>query len=344
MAEEQSVEEPSQGGKLVDEGIRHYEAGQVGRAIECFTQAQRLYQRTNEVQGIADCLGNLANCYYRLGQIQQAIDYGEDALTLRRGIGDWPGVGLNLSNLGCCYMVLGQTAKAAQLFEQALGLAGEWEDQRGRARRLNNLGNVYGALGQTQRAIECYEQALGLQRALSDRPGESVHLTNLAGVLVDDGRCAEAIVPAQASVEICEAYHLPASYSNIALALAHLGTGNLERARLAAEGRAQLRRTDEQPYGPDGAGPGGAAAGRPGGGAEACTAAIAHANVLLERDAQNVDALDAKMLALCALAICRGGQPSGSTEAAEALAAYRAARALNQDAGVVSRLLQLWAY
>jgi hypothetical protein len=33
MAEEQPAEELSEGGKLVDEGIRHYEAGQVGRAI-----------------------------------------------------------------------------------------------------------------------------------------------------------------------------------------------------------------------------------------------------------------------------------------------------------------------
>jgi tetratricopeptide (TPR) repeat protein len=341
MAEGQQVAEPSEGGKLVDEGIRHYEAGQVGRAIECFTQAQRLYQRTNEVQGIADCLGNLANCYYRLGQIRQAIDYGEDALTLRRGIGDWPGVGLNLSNLGCCYMVLGQTAKAAELFEQALGLAGEWEDERGRARRLNNLGNVYGALGQTQRAIECYEQALALQRALGDRPGESVHLTNLAGVLVDDGRCAEAIAPAQASVEICQAYHLPASYSNIALALAYLGTGNLAGARLAAEA---ARSYDEPTNNHTALMVLGLVALQQGDRAaaqEACTASIAHSNVLLERDAQNVDALDAKMLSLCALAICKGRQSSGSTEAAEALTAYRAARALNQDAGVVSRLLRL---
>jgi tetratricopeptide (TPR) repeat protein len=340
MADTESTE-PPEGAKLVDQGIRHYEAGRVARAIDCFTQAQRLYQRQNEVLGTADCLSNLANCYYRLGQIQQAIDYGEDALTLRRGLGDWQGVGLNLSNLGCCYMVLGQTARAAEFFEEALGLAGEWEDQPGRARRLNNLGNVYGALGQTQRAIECYEEALTLQRALGDRPGEAVHLTNLSGILVDADRCAEAVAPAQASVAICEAYHLPASYSNLALALAHLCTGDLPAARQAAEA---ARQSDEPTNNHTALAvlalvswlQGDRAAAH-----EAGAAAVAQAQVMLERDAENVDALDAKMLALCTLALGRSGPASPSPEVAEALVAYRAARALNQDAGVVGRVARL---
>ena len=134
MAESQ-VPEVSEAAELVDEGIHAYEAGRIAVAMGRFEQALRLYQRANEVTGIADCLGNLGNCFYRLGQIRQAIDYGEDALTLRRGLGDWQGVGLTLSNLGCYYMVLGQTPRAAEYFEQALGLAGEWEDRRGRAMR-----------------------------------------------------------------------------------------------------------------------------------------------------------------------------------------------------------------
>jgi len=334
MAETEASELP-EGARLVDEGIRYYDAGQIAKAIDCFNRAQRLYQRENQVQGIADCLSNMANCHYRLGEIRQAVDSGEDALELRRELGDWRGVGASLSNLGCYYMVLGQTARAAELFEQALGLAGEWEDQPGRARRLNNLGNVYSALGQNQRAIECYEEALKLQRALGNRPGESVHLTNLANALVDDDRPAEAVAPAQASVDICAAHHLPASHSNIALALAHLYAGNLARARQAAEA---ARQTDEPTNNHTALAVLGLVALRQEDQAaaeEASTAAIGCADAMLKRDAENVDALDAKTLALCILAICRGA--SGSAEAAEAAATYEAARALNRDAGVVGR-------
>lgn len=350
MAETDEDELP-EGAKLVDEGIRHYEAGQVTQAIDCFNQAQRLYQRDNNVTGIADCLGNLGNCFYRLGQIQQAIDYGEDLLTLRRGLGDWQGVGLNLSNLGCYYMVLGQTPRAAEYFEQALGLAGEWEDRRGRALRLNNLGNVYSVLGQLPRALEYYKEALALQRALGDRPGEAVHLTNLANALVDDGRAAEAIAPARESVEICRAHHLPASHSHIALALACLYSGDLTSARAAAEG---ARQYDEPNNNHTALTVLGVVALRQGDrpAAHAAFAAAREQALMMQaRDAHNVDALDALGLASCGLTLTlraslpadREPDSSAKLYAAEAVTAFRAARAVNRDAGLVQRLLRLLA-
>lgn len=335
--------------ELVDEGIHAYEAGRIVAAIGRFEQALRLYQRVNQVTGMADCLGNLGNCYYRLGQIRQAIEYGEDALTLRRGLGDWQGVGLNLSNLGCYYMVLGQTPRAAEYFEQALGLAGEWEDRRGRAMRLNNLGNVYSALGELPRALEYYQEALAVQRALGDRPGEAVHLTNLANALVDDGRAAEAIAPARESVEICRANHLPASHSHIALALAYLFSGDLASAREAAEG---AREYDEPNNNHSALAVLGVIALRQGDGPaahEAFAAAREQAKLMLARDAQNVDALDALGVAACGLALTAAAKPGQDIDSgegqygAEAVAAFEMARAINRDAGVVQRLLRLLA-
>jgi hypothetical protein len=343
VAESESAE-VSKAAELVDQGIHAYEAGRIAPAMERFAEALRLYQRENQVTGMADCLGNLGNCFYRLGQIQEAIEYGEDALTLRRSLGDWPGVGLNLSNLGCYYMVLGQTPRAAEYFEQALGLAGEWEDRRGRALRLNNLGNVYSALGQLPRALECYQEALVLQRALGDRAGEAVHLTNLANALVDDGRAVEAVALARASVEICRSGQLPASHSHVALALACLYSGDLTGARAAAEG---ARQYDEPNNNHTALVVLGVVAWRQGDGPAAQAAFAAareQARLMQARDAQNVDALDALGLASCGLALTVSGPDSGSLAArsmAEAVTAFQAARALNRDAGVVQRLLRL---
>ena len=337
MAEPESAK-VSEAAKLVDQGIHDYEAGRIAPAMERFAQALRLYQRENQVTGMADCLGNLGNCFYRLGRIQDAIEYGEDALTLRRGLGDWPGVGLNLSNLGCYYMVLGQTPRAAEYFEQALGLAGEWEDRRGRALRLNNLGNVYSALGQLPRALECYQEALVLQRAFGDRPGEAVHLTNLANALVDDGRAAEAIAPARESVEICEASHLPASHSQVALALACLYSEDLGSARAAAEGASQY---DEPNNNHTALVVLGVVACRQGdwpAAQAAFAAAREQAHQMRARDAANVDALDAWGLAACGLAVAQADE---EPHVAEARMAFKAARAINRDAGVVQRVVRL---
>ena len=69
---------------------------------------------------------------------------------------------------------------------------------------------------------------------------------------------------------------------------------------------------------------------------EAFSAAISHADVMLERCEQNYEALDAKGLALAGLAVLEGGQ-----RAAEAIAAFRAARAITSAPGIVGRVRRL---
>jgi hypothetical protein len=72
------------------------------------------------------------------------------------------------------------------------------------------------------------------------------------------------------------------------------------------------------------------------------TAAIAHADALLAQTPELFDALDAKGLALCGLAVCDARNPiSARNRVSEAIAAFRAARAINKDAGVVARVVRL---
>ena len=74
--------------------------------------------------------------------------------------------------------------------------------------------------------------------------------------------------------------------------------------------------------------------------AEAHTAfetAVAQADELLHLNAHNYGALNTKGLALCGLALCGEAHP-----VAPAVAAYRAARAINSDAGIVGRVLRLF--
>jgi hypothetical protein len=70
---------------------------------------------------------------------------------------------------------------------------------------------------------------------------------------------------------------------------------------------------------------------------DAFTESLKQVEALLERNAQNGYALYSKGLALCGLALC------GNTDRlAEAAEAYRAARAIITDAGVVRRALLLF--
>jgi len=176
-----------------------------------------------------------------------------------------------------------------------------------------------------------------------------VHLTNIANALVDDGRAAEAVAPARESVEICRANRLPASHSHVALALACLYSGDLASARAAAEG---ARQYDEPNNNHTALVVLGAVALRQGdwpAAHGAFASAREQALMLRARDAHNVDALDALGLAACGLALTlppsagRGPDLGETQYVTEAITAFQAARALNQDAGVVQRLLRLLA-
>jgi len=84
---------------------------------------------------------------------------------------------------------------------------------------------------------------------------------------------------------------------------------------------------------------------------EVFTGALAQADALLALTAQNFAALDSKGLALAGLALCENlvgaglvPAPGADTRPAPtqaAIAAYRAARAINKEAGVVGRVVRL---
>ena len=65
--------------------------------------------------------------------------------------------------------------------------------------------------------------------------------------------------------------------------------------------------------------------------------AVDEADAMLTHSAQYFNALDAKGLALCGLTLCESGN-----RVSEAIEVYKAARAINKDAGIVRRMLKLF--
>ena len=327
----------AEGAWLMGLGNCFSDLGQTRRAIEYYEQALAISREIEDRRGEGNDLTGLGNCYSALGQTSRAIEFHEQALAISREIGNRSGEGAALGSLGNCYSALGQTARAIEYLEQALAIQREIGDRRGEGNALGNLGNCYSDLGQTARAIEYHEQALVISREIGDRAGEGTDLGNLAEVLIDEGRYAEAIKLAKESAKIKDEIGEPASYGYSRVALAHFYLGDLSAARKAAEttwrydvpvnnhnvlallGVIALRQTDRP-------------AAR-----EAFATAVQQAEQLLAHSAQNYAALDSKGLALSGLALCEGPQ-----HFAAAIAVYRAARAINKDAGIVGRVLRLF--
>jgi tetratricopeptide (TPR) repeat protein len=360
------------------QGHAYFELGQANRAISYHEQALAIDRNADNRSNEGADLGNLGLCYRALGQTARAIDYHEQALSIRRETGDERGEGYDLNNLGICYSALGRTARAIEFIEQALKIARNAGDRLDEGIRLGNLGNGYRDIGQTARAIDNNEQSLAIMRELSDRRGEGIvlgslgtcyhargdiaraiifhgqelniahevadrvgegyALWHLAGVFVDEQRQTGAIPQATDAVRIGGETGDPVviSSANATLALAHLCLDDLPPARAAAQaaravdvplnnhnvlallGLIALRQGD-----------------RPAA-AEAFRSAIAHADVVLERCGQNYSALDARGLALAGMSLLEGAD-----RVPEAIAAFRAARAITSAPGIVARVKQL---
>ncbi len=150
--------------------------------------------------------------------------------------------------------------------------------------------------------------------------------------MIDENHYPEAIQRAQAGAKIGqETGNVQVSNEGYyVLALAHLYSGDLPAARATAEQARQYdyptnkhnvlallgviaRRQNDAP------------AAR-----QAFSAARTHAEEMLAHTPENLDALDARALAL-----------AGLGEIKDARAAYQAARAINSDAGVVQRVTRL---
>jgi len=340
LAIDREVEDrQGEGNQLGNLGNLYAGLGQTIRAIKCYERALTIAREIGDRRAEGIRLGNLGNRYAEMGQITRAFEYYEEALAIAREVGYRAGEGRHLDNLGNLYAGLGQTTRATEYHEQALAIDREIGDRRGEGNQLCNLGICYAGLGQTIRAIEYYEQALAIQREIEDRRGEGICLGNLAEALVDEGRYGEAIQRALDSVEIGEEISSPnlGSFNNGCLALAHLCTGDLPAARAAAEAARQYDVPENNHYVLALLG---VIALRQGAGAaaqEAFAAAVAQADALLAHTPQYYAALDSKGLALCGLALCEA-----RNLVSEASAAFHAARAINRDAGIVSRVLRLF--
>jgi tetratricopeptide (TPR) repeat protein len=292
-----------------------------------------IYREVGDRSGEETALGNLGICLGELGQTVRAMEYLEQSGAISREVGDRLGEAADLGNLGLCYGDLGQTARAIKHHELALAITREVGNRRGEGITINNLGGCYSVLGQTARAAEYHGQALAVAREVGNRPEEAEALFRLAGLATTEGRHDDAIQHAMDAVRIGGETANPVivSRGNETLAQARLAIQDLPGARGAAEA---ARAHDVPRSNHNVLALLGLIALRQGdcvAAAEAFSAAIAHAGVMLDRCEQNYNALDAKGLALAGLALLEGPQ-----RAAEAIAAFRAARAITNAPGVIA--------
>ena len=279
-------------------------------------------------------LCDLGNCHLALGEYRQAIDLYTQALAIARDTGDRRGESAALGNLGVCHRVLGEYRQASDLLTQALAIARDTGDRPNESTILGILGESHRVLGEYRQAIDLPTQALAIARDIGDRYGEANALDYLGRAWLTSGDARQAVRLLGQAVSIADATgHIESAVmARSGLARAHVQLGDPATALLTVaqarelpllpgkpatrllEGLAQLQlnRLEES--------------------VQAFSDAVAAADALLTLADRNVDALQARALALTGLAAATGDP----TRAAEADNAFSRAHAVTDAAGVAA--------
>jgi tetratricopeptide (TPR) repeat protein len=328
----------SQGRHLANLGLSYSNLGRYQQAVTYLEQALAIAREFGDLSSQGRHLGHLGNRYFELGRLSDAINCHEEALAITRQIGDRYNEEDQIGLLGRVYCDMGVINKALYYLEEAIAIDREIGNRVCEGWRLSDLSVCYARLGQIAQANYYREQALMVAREIGEGFLEGLQFANFAELLIDEGKYEEAIQQAlycQRTGRETGSWRL-GFVSNSLLALAYLYAGDLPRARVAGESG---RRYDEP---------------RDNHAILALLGVITlrqgdrvAAQEMFKMAVQQVDALlpynnsflilDSKGLALCGLALCEDDK-----YITEAINAYKDARKINRDAGVVGRVRRLF--
>jgi tetratricopeptide (TPR) repeat protein len=315
----------SEGAALGNLGICRRRLGEYPQAIDLYGQALAIFRDIGDREGEGVALVGLGSCRRRLGEYPQAIDLYGQALAIARDIGDREGEGVALVGLGNCHTSLGEYQWATGLYGRALAIARDIGDRQAENTTLGTLGECRRRLGEYTQAIDLHSQALAIARDIGDRYGEASALDNLGRAWLASGDAHLAVTLLGQAVTIADATGdiEPAVLARSDLTWAHLQLGDPATALLS------VTKAQDLPY------PLGKPALRVLKGlallelnrledsVQAFSDAVIAADALLVLVASNVDALQARALALSGIAAATG-DPARAAEVGRAIARVEA--------------------
>jgi tetratricopeptide (TPR) repeat protein len=336
-------------GKIIDPALAGESIGTLGegyrligifdRAVVCHRQALDLARMNNDREGEAVALNNLAISMAGLGHNARAIEYFEEIINSLRERGHRQGEAVFLNNLGECYFHIGQLTQAVAHRKRGLAIAKESNDRITEVNSLASLGELYGKLGQKSEALNSLKDALGIARQIGYRTGEAGTLVFLGDFYLLFSDCERAVKVLREAIEIADEIGDVQfqKLSRTSATIVYIHSGDMDTARVMAEAAGHH---PHPIYDAQTSIALGIVAYRQGDlkvAREAFTAAIAQAEHLLAMTPNRYEALDAKALALCGLALC--GDTAHITAAREA---FTAARKVISAPGVVKMVLLLF--
>jgi tetratricopeptide (TPR) repeat protein len=289
-------------------------------------------------------LGSVGIAYSDLGYETKAMEFHIRALESSKINKYRNGEAADLGNIGVCYGVIGQISKAIKYHEEALNINRENENLRGEGSDLSNLGKCYFELGDVQKAIEYFKQALIIRRKIGDKKGEAIDIEKIGYSLATLGEYGEAKDNIEQAILIADeiSFQSMQKFGRLRLSYLYLFQNDLINSRATVEAAIQY---DVPKYNHNTTvlyGIIDLQQGEKESANDAFIKSIAQADEILAKTSEYYEALDAKGLALCGLALTTGDIHLKDDFHLQAIEAFRAARKIAPHAGIVNSVLRLF--
>lgn len=151
-------------------------------ALQYLQESLHLARREGSTRTEANILLHLARVYWGLGDYQQALDTDMEALVLCEAIDDRFNISYLQFNIGNIYFVLGDYETAGEHYNKSLKAAESIEHLSSQASALEGLAMLYTEWKEYQTALEYFYRALYLYEQCEDTFGGASIVSNLGVV------------------------------------------------------------------------------------------------------------------------------------------------------------------
>jgi tetratricopeptide (TPR) repeat protein len=197
---------PAKGGAAHGRLGRIYrQKGDYARALDHFGTAHELFDRADDLRGLAGALDDQGAVHFARGDYDLALDHHRRALELRQRIGDRRSIALSLANIGRVHHDQGSFLEAMERFREALEIRRAIGDREGTISSLCDLGSVLEADGKLDRAYDTFVEALKLAREIGDKLEQARVLGRMGEVELAQGKTAAALDHLSAAAELLAA-------------------------------------------------------------------------------------------------------------------------------------------
>lgn len=161
-------------------GNIYYNKSFFKQAISHYNKAYRLYQNSNDTNGIAQTLCKMAITYTLTGNNTKALEHQLNSLKYSSPIDAKTLMARSYNHIGIIHLEMKEYDKALEFHALSQQISEELNNVKGKLRSLNNIGIVYKHIGDYENAIKYYNQAIESAKSTGNKKFAASALGNLA--------------------------------------------------------------------------------------------------------------------------------------------------------------------